>query len=198
MFCRSSRQRVFESLTRVSFSVASFEIARAWPNRNDRARFERKNGALQFWNFPFRRVRFSKSHRSRFDGASNSANSRAEAVHHPLRFILKYRRATNSRDMPDPNIDLAFMNGKMQANSLAWFQKASLAGVHEVSGAGTSKPVSRRWKITFALDRFLAVDNRNQGARNAFVIALSLSVFHSQIVRAIWISWKLFSSCLRG
>lgn len=76
MFCRSSRQRVFESLTRVSFSVASFEIARAWPNRNDRARFERKKGALQFWNFPFRRVRFSKSHRSRFDRASNSANSR--------------------------------------------------------------------------------------------------------------------------
>lgn len=195
MFCRASRQRVFESLTRVSFSVASFEIARAWPYRNDRARFERKNGALQFWNFPFRRVRFSKSHRSRFDRASNS---RAEAVHHPLRFILKYPRATNSRDMPDPNIDLAFMNGKMQANSLARFQEASLAGVHEVSGAGTSKPVSRRWKITLTLDRFLAVDNWNQGGRNASVIALSLSVFHSQVVRAIWISWKLFSSYLRG
>lgn len=84
--------------------------------------------------------------------------------------------------MPDPNIDLAFMNGKMQANSLARFQEASLAGVHEVSGAGTSKPVSRCWKITLTLDRFLAVDNWNQEGRNASVIASSLSVFYSRVV----------------
>ena len=68
---------------------------------------------------------------------SDSANSSSERRRRPP--SQNIRRATNSRDMPDPNIDTAFMNGKMHANSLARFQEASLADVHEVSGAGTSK-----------------------------------------------------------
>lgn len=55
--------------------------------------------------------------------------------------------------MPDPNIDLAFMNGKMHANSLARFQQALLAKVHDVSGA-VETSFTPLHKITFTPDTF--------------------------------------------
>lgn len=93
---------------------------------------------------------FRESQRSRLDPHRTLRSQTSRRIKREagiaLRFILKYHRATNSRDTADLNIDAAVMNGKMQPNSLARLQKAPLACVHEVSGAG-------RWVIALSAVR---------------------------------------------